>query len=364
MRRRHGRMNQFVMVALAVVALMLFGVVSRSTRMVRARFYPEKLAASRLARRAMVAAGEMRRELDAPVDSVNDPNATGLVGMQYSALTWGRADLSDVLTTLNPNFAAALVEMLHHLGLQPGDTIGVSWDGTFPGMNIALLAACSSVGVHPVIVTAQAAGSWGANYPGMSWLDIEASLRRAGVWGYSSRFATPGGESDDGRGLTPEGRELLADAAHKAGVELIVPDSPAAGVAARLAAFRNARAVVSVGRVAVDVGGPAARLATRVHRRPTGTIDSTSTVYAFLQRRVPVLYLGNPRRIAADFRLPVAPEPLPEPGRGRLFYERRYPVASAAVFALLLLGLLLFVVRYDVEWYLGDRDGRVRGEAV
>ncbi|MFO7676076.1 MAG: poly-gamma-glutamate system protein [bacterium] len=364
MRRRHGRMNQYVMAALAVVALVMFAVVSRSARPVRARFYDEKLVAARLARRATTAVAGLRGELGVPVDSVNDPNGTGLVGVQHSVLTWGRSDLSDALTTLNPNFAAALVELLHRAGLRSGDTVGLSWDGTYPGLNIALLAACSSVGARPVVVTAASAASWGANYPGMSWLDIEARLRQSGVWGYRSRFATSGGESDDGRGLVPEGRDLAAAAAAAASVDFLVPADPAEGAATRVAAFRNARAVVCVGRVAADIGGPDARLATRVHRRPVATIDSSSTIFALLERRVPVLYLGNPRRVATEFRLPLAPEPLPEPGRGRLFFERRYPAGLAAALALVLLGLLLFVVRYDVEWYLGDRDGRTREEAV
>ncbi len=37
--------------------------------------------------------------------------------------------------------------------------------------------------------------------------------------------------------------------------------------------------------------------------------------------------------VAVDYRLPVAPVPLPELGHGRLFFERRYSVPLAALFA-------------------------------
>jgi poly-gamma-glutamate system protein len=208
-RLRHGKVNRWVLVVLAVVALACFAAVTRTMRPRRSRAFEAKLASSQLARQALAAVAEHRRQTGVPIDSVNDPNGTGLVGLQYSLLTYGRSDLSDALTTTNPNFSAALVELLGRAGVRPGDTIGISWDGTYPALNIELLAAARTLRLEPVIVTALSAGMWGANYPGLTWIDLEGLLVRAGFWQYRTRVATLGGEDDNGRGLSPEGRAVL-----------------------------------------------------------------------------------------------------------------------------------------------------------
>ena len=364
MRRRHGRVSVWLMVVFAVLALVMFGVQMRSARSYRTRMYSEKLASAKLAGRAFEVVREFRDQAGVPIDTVNDPNRTGLVGVQYSQVTYGRSDLSDALTSLNPNFAAALVELLLDAGIRPGDTVGISWDGTYPALNIQLLAVARCFPFEPVIITAQSAGTWGANWPGLTWLDIEARLRQAGVWDYRSEFATLGGEADDGRGLSPAGRALLMAAADSAGVEVRVFGGREGAVRHRLEVLAGTKAMVSVGRVVVDMGDPLARIPSRVLTGPSPRVDSGGTIAALLARRVPVVFLGNPSRVAIDYGLPVAPVPLPEVGKGRLFFQRRYSVGLAAGFAIVLLLLLWIVVRYDVEWYLGNRKKRPREEAV
>ncbi|UCG41957.1 MAG: poly-gamma-glutamate system protein [candidate division WOR-3 bacterium] len=364
MKRRHGKVHVWVMVVLAVIAIGFYFWVSRSARYYRARFFEQKQQSVGLAQAAFEKVAGYREELGVPVDTIDDPNQTGLVGVQYSQLTYGRNDLSDVLTTVNPNFSAALVEMLVEAGVRTGDKVGFSWDGTYPGLNIQLLAVAKSMDLDPVIITAQSAGMWGANYPGLTWVDIEALLRQAGLWDYGSRYATLGGEADDGRGLSAEGRAVIAAACSSAGVECFVPGSFEDAVKRRLETLEQVRALVSVGRVVPDIGSPLARVPSRVIFKPTPRVDSGGVIAAMLENRIPVVYLGNPSRVAIDYGLPVAPVPLPEPGRGRLFRERRYSVVLAAVLAVVLMALLWLVVRYDIEWYLGDRRPRPDQEAV
>jgi poly-gamma-glutamate system protein len=362
-RRRHEKVNRWVLVAVAAAALSLFALEHGSARYRRARFYSEKLASARLSRKAFEAVKDFRQKLGIPIDTVNDPNKTGLVGVQYSLLTYGRSDLSDALTTLNPNFSAAVLEMLVKAGVRRGDSIGISWDGTYPGLNVQILAVAKSFELRPVIVTSQSAGMWGANYPGMTWLDIERMLNRAGLFDFRTKVATLGGESDNGRGFSPEARAMLAAAADTAGVECVVPESLAAGAGLRVETFKGVKAVICAGRVVADEGDPLARIPSEVLRKPGAKMSSQGTIAALLRKRVPVVYMGNPSRIALDYGLPVAPQPIPEVGKGRLFFQRRYSVLLAAIFALVLGLALWFVVRYDVESYLGKKPG-VEQEAV
>jgi poly-gamma-glutamate system protein len=363
-RRRQGKVNRWVLVALAGVSVLFFIAVSRSVRPVRSRLYDTKLASARLAAQALSVMKDYRQQLGIPIDSVNDPSGTGLVGLQYSQTTYGRSDLSDALTTTNPNFAAALVEMLHRAGVRPGDSIGVSWDGTYPALNIELLAVARTMNLRPAIVSAQSAGSWGANYPGLAWLDIERVLLRAGLWNYRSAWATLGGENDAGRGLSPEGRAILAAAAESSGVPVVMPASLADGIDRRAGAFRGVRALVSIGRSVADVGDPKARVPSRVLAGRLARKDKDGAIRAMLEQGIPVVRIGNPSQVAIDFHLPVAPGRVPEIGKGRLYFERRYSVVLSAIASLILLALLGLVVRYNVEWCFGVREENGEKEAV
>ena len=364
MRRRQGKVNRWVLVALAGVSVLFFIAVNRSVRPVRSRLYDTKLASARLAAQAFAVVRDHRQQLGTPIDSVNDPNGTGLVGLLYSQTTYGRSDLSDALTTTNPNFAAALVEMLHRAGVRPGDSIGVSWDGTYPALNIELLAVARTMNLRPVIVTAQSAGSWGANYPGLAWLDIERLLVRAGLWNYLSAWATLGGENDAGQGLSPEGRAILVAAAESSGVPVVTPASPTEGIDRRADAFKGVRALVSIGRSVADVGDPKARVPSRVLAGRPARNGKEGAIRTMLEEGIPVVRIGNPSQVAIDFHLPVSPGRMPEIGKGRLYLERRYSVVLSAVASLLLLVLLGLVVRYDLEWYLGVREETGDKEAV
>jgi poly-gamma-glutamate system protein len=364
MRRRHGKVNRWTLVALAVISLAFFSTITRTMHIVRSRSYDVKLTSARLSKQAFAVIREYQQQRGVPLDSVNDPNGTGLIGLQFSQLAYGRSDLSDALTTTNPNFSAVLVEMLGQAGVRRGDTIAVSWDGTYPALNVQLLAVAKTMGLVPVIVTAQSAGMWGANYPGLSWLDIERLLADAGLWDFRSRIATIGGETDDGRGLSPEGRLVLAAAAESAGVPVMSPTSVEGGVDRRLAVYGGFRALVSIGRAVVDAGDPLAKVPSRVIADRVRRNPYRGLIGAVRQKGIPVLHIGNPSQVALAYHLPVAPVPMPEPGRGRLFFERRYSVVLAAVFAVLLALLLLMAVRYNVESYFGAKVVPGEKEAV
>lgn len=363
MRRRRGKINRWVIFVLALIALLFYFIESRTKRTVPSRWYETKIAAARLSAKAFEVVRNYRlNELHLPIDSVNDPNLTGLVGVQFSQITYGRTDLSDALTTTNPNFSAALIEMFYKAGAKAGDTIAINWDGTYPALNIQILAVAKTLGLIPVIVTDQSAGMWGANYPGWTWLEIEQVLRQAGLWDFSSVLATRGGETDDGRGFSPEGRMILDSVAKLTGVPLFVPESLSEAVAKRAAIFERCRLLVAVGQASSNSGDPLVRLPSRVITERIAKAG-TGIVAEFLNRRLPVIHIGSPRRVASDYRLPIAPVPLGEIGKGRLFYEARYSVVGALLLAIVLFGLLFLVVRYEVEYYFGVR-GEDDGEAV
>ncbi|MEO0073064.1 MAG: poly-gamma-glutamate system protein [candidate division WOR-3 bacterium] len=364
-RQRSGKVSRATLLLLCFMALLFSFVEGLSVRVRRSRDYELKLASARLAQQALSLLKQERDRLGLPIDSVNDPNGTGLIGLAYSAVNYGRSDISDALTSSNPDFAALFVELLKNAGVRRGDSVGISWDGTYPALNVNLLAAVTVLALRPVIVTAQTSSSWGANYPGFTWLDQERCLRKSGIWLYRSCLATLGGADDAGRGLSPEGRFLLAAAADSAGVELFIPESLCQGIERRLELFSGCRTVVVIGRSAVDFGGTETKVASRLYTSRPRSMAPEGLVPSLLCRGKRVVYGGDPSRMAADFRLPVAPVPIPEFGKSRLYVERRYSVILALCLASVLLGLLWFVVRYDVEEILfGVSSGEFEQGAV
>ena len=96
---------------------------------------------------------DVRMEKGIFIDQENDPNETGLVGSQFSLITTDEGDLDAKLTTLDPNFAAAMVELLTRANLTSGDTIALMLTGSMPGANMAMLIACKAMDIYPFIIS-------------------------------------------------------------------------------------------------------------------------------------------------------------------------------------------------------------------
>lgn len=363
MRRRKGKVNRWVITALAVLSLLLFYLETKSLHSIKSKLYAQKLSAAQLSAKGFELVRDYRlNKLTLPIDSVNDPNGTALIGLQYSPLTYGRSDLSDALTTTNPNFSAALIEIFYRLKLKPGDTVAINWDGTYPALNIQVLSAVKTLDLNPLIITAQTSGMWGANYPGFTWLELEKVLADAQLWNYRSVLTTLGGETDDGRGLSLFARETLTHIAESTKVPLFIPESLPEAVFKRKQIFTNCRALIAIGLSVTNSGDPLTRLSTKIYT-DRHQKAGTGLVAQFLSSGRPVLYIAKPTRTALDYRLPVAPVPLPQIGKGKLFYERRYSVPLAVFFTLIIITLLVIIVRYDIESYFGVKTEE-EGEAV
>ena len=120
----------------------------------------------------MAALKESRMEQGVFIDIENDPNETGLVGSPFSLVTTDEGDLDAKVTTLDPNFAAAMVELMSRIDLQENDTVALLMTGSMPGANLAVLTACKALNIYPVAITSVGASQWGATrwiLPGWIW---------------------------------------------------------------------------------------------------------------------------------------------------------------------------------------------------
>ena len=141
-------------------------------------FYDTKVIASNLMFKALKSLRQDYLDQGKTFSSL-DPLETGLVFYQDDL----PGNPSSKLTTLNPNFAAYIVELMIDAGIQIPEkrdrkpSVAIAFSSSFPGANIAVLSACLAMDMKPVIITSLSGSNYGAiDYDEFSWLDMERIL--------------------------------------------------------------------------------------------------------------------------------------------------------------------------------------------
>lgn len=344
-----------VLIALTILSLVGLITVEFNKIDVKRSYYNQKFEASVLSKKAALFLKETRLQRGVFIDVVNDPNETALIGQDITQITTDRGYIDSKLTSLNPNFAAVIVEMLKDAGVSKNDVVAVSFTGSLPGLNIAVLAAVQTLKLKPIIITSVGASNWGANDPYFTWLDMEKELFDAGIFKYKSIAASIGGGQDKGRGLSPEGRKLIESAIKRTDAAFIREEFLEKSVEKRIEIYNRYKKDKPV-KVFINVGGGIASLGSTENAQfiPTGLIESlplmnypaNGVLIEMAKQKIPVIHLLNVTELATKYGLPVSPKPLPEPGNGEVFVKRQYNfiltlivtlVLSVAVFSIFIL---------------------------
>jgi poly-gamma-glutamate system protein len=186
-------------------------------------------------------------------DGVLDPNETMLIGTAYGCST-DEGYLDAKASTLNPNFAAVIIDLLFQAGVEQGDTIALAYTGSMPGANIAVLAACEIMDVKPVIISSVGASWYGATDTNFTWLDIENKLYNEKIFSHKSLMASIGGKSDVGRGLTRECQEALQSAISRNDLNLIYEKDWRNSIKKRVTSYGNITPI-SHYKTFINIGG-------------------------------------------------------------------------------------------------------------
>jgi poly-gamma-glutamate system protein len=300
-----------------------------------------------------------RSRLALPVDGFLDPNATGIIGLEYSDLTTTTGALTAKRTSCNPAFAALVARLLLQAGCARGDAVSVCFTGSFPALNVAVLSACAALGLEARIISSVGASSYGANIPGFTWLDMEKELRAAGVFPYISVAVSYGGVVETGGGLDGTGLILAGEAVSRHGAPLL--EEGDYRDAARMAEHRK-KILDAPGRPVchINVGGAlaalgwvpeAAHLDNGLLRKIPSTQDpARGLIFRYMEEGIPVIHLLQVERLAARHALPYDPVPLPdaeeclETGARK----RAYLLLAALLCAWTLASLLLLRREYDL----------------
>ena len=346
--------KESTLVALSILALICFLVAINSKTINISPTYNDKVEAAELMKKSMNVLKEFRMENSVFVDIENDPNETGLIGSPFSLITTDEGDLDAKLTTLDPNFSAAMVDLMYQINLSNGDTVALLMTGSMPGANMAILNACEALGVHPVAITSIGASQWGANHIDFTWLDMESILYENKLIPARSIAASIGGRNDMGRLLSPAGRKLIMENIESHKLPLIHRNRLAENIQDRMDIFKSIQPISQYNAV-INVGGGVASLGTSFNLKllPPGVVnraDLTNIVRPggiegvmakFVKANVPALHILNIRPLIRQFNMPFAPIPIPEIGSGSLYAVERYNLLVTTI-CLLIVGGSVF----------------------
>tara|TARA_S200000501_G_scaffold379024_1_gene446620 strand:- start:576 stop:1739 length:1164 start_codon:yes stop_codon:yes gene_type:complete len=334
--------------------------------------YEQKVIAAQLMRDGMKKLKSIRMESGVFIDVENDPNETGLVGSPFSLITTDEGDLDSKLTTLDPNFAAGIVDMMVQLEIKREDTVALLMTGSMPGANIAVLTACKAMGVYPVSISSVGASQWGANQIDFTWLDMESILFENNFIPSKSIAASIGGRNDMGRLLSPAGRKIITDNIYNHGIPIIRKGRLVDNIENRMDLYRNFIKINKY-KAIINVGGGVASLGTSFNLKllPPGKVfradildigrpGGVEGVFSkFVSSNVPGLHILNIRSLTEQLRMPYAPIPIPNIGFGPLYSDERYNLKVAFVCLAIVAGSVFYVgfqSRKKIKEYLIDHE--------
>ena len=363
---RPARVSHLVHVLVALIAVAGLLTAERFRVVHIQPHFDEKLEAANRMRRGMEVIRVHRIRHVAPVDRELDPTASGLIGQATSSTTTSTGSLEAKRTTVNPNWAAVVVDLLLEAGVRPGDLVAVGVSGSFPALNLAAFAGVDVLGVDFVSIASAGASSFGANFSSFSWLDMERILVESKVIPRGSIAASLGGTQDRALGLSAAGRQRLRQSIDRNRVTFIETDAELSSIERRMeiygehAAGRRFAAYINVGGSLVSIGPKSVKRLYRpgLNRRPNPRgIGVDSVMMRFLRDGVPVINLTKVVALAERHGLQLEPTEPPPVGSGLVFEKSEHSRLLVAALLIFLLVALYGLLKLE----LGARISALRG---
>ncbi len=367
MKRLYWRPQKCSTTALVLVAaLAATGMVA--VELVRVRdttpLVSEKLAAAHLATDCFDVIRQERLARGYALDPELDPTRSGVIGLTVSPVTSIAGHLESKRASVNPNFAAAVVQMLHEAGVKPGDQIAVGYTGSLPAINTAVCAACEAMHVEPIVIASATSSQFGANFPDLLWIDLERILQQQGLIHFRSQAVSIGGYQDRGLQFSDEGMQLIHAAIDRSGLELLEPTDFADSIDQRMAIYQRVAAGRPI-KAYINIGGGTVSVGKAIGKQmyqpglnlqpPPGATDIDSVMTRFAKTGTPVIHMVEIRRLARQYNLPTELATMPSPGEGELFGAQRSSRLLAALVLVAILLSLRSIVLTDWSYQLAQR---------
>ena len=316
-----------------ILALLLLvggaGMTYASAQAVHTEYYATQIAAAEQMEACFQAIRGYKEALGIPL-SEDDIHKTGVVGQLYTGITTTVGTLEAKRTTAWPDMAALVVRMLHEAGVQPGDTIGLGVSGSYPGMNLAAIAACESMGLDVVCIASVGSSYFGANDPELTFPEMLHYLAEDGIIQTRSAVVSMGGDFDVGGEMDPDLADAVRVRLAQCGLELAAEPDFYANLAMREQVYQEEGPIdcfLSVGGNWVALGEGEENLSYgRGVLKPGNTkaTENSGLIQRYLASGIPVLHLMDMEGILADYGLPFDPQVWPQRGETAVYWTTQY----------------------------------------
>ncbi len=329
MRKKEKTILCAMSAALVLLALSVF-LTHQSAASSQNEYYEIQVEAARRLEGYFAAVRSYKEELNIPL-SEDDIHKTGMIGLPYTGITTTSGALEAKRTAAWPDMAALCVRMLYEAGVHPGDTVGAGFSGSFPGMNLAVVAACESMNVELVCISSVGASTYGANDPELTFPEMMYRLNQDGLIYTQSAAVTLGGYHDVGADMDEELAVQIKRRLTDLGLNLVEEADFQANLALREALYLQEGPIdcfVAVGGNLTSLGqGEAGVSLGQGVLRPERAVridESSGLVQRYLARGIPVINLLNIKKIMADYNMPYDPAQWPPIGQSAVYSDIRY----------------------------------------
>ncbi len=348
-----------VLSILGMIAIALMLWVEFTKKEMKQPYFEEKMEAARGMDESINYLKNKNFKNEISIDNINDPNDTKIIGTQFSQITSGKGSLPIKLSTVNPNFAALVVELFKDAGLKKGDYVAICATGSFPAVNIAVCKAAEVLDLKICFIGSVTSSSWGANDPYYTYLDIHSSLIEEGFLKQKIIASSIGGNDDLGKTLSTEGRNLAVEAINRNKLEIINEKSLRENIRRRMDLFRKQEQLINKELTAfVNIGGGIASLGSARNSitLPSGYLeniklrdfpDKHGVLFEMAVKNKKIINLLNLNSLLNKYNLPIDPVPLPVVGGEELFYKVKYDYRNVCIALFVLVSMLVGVILHD-----------------
>ena len=334
------------------MVVMVLAVVSnvRFAKTAEHPYYEKMLEASSLTKKAFDTIKQYKLDNGMPIVS-EDKLKTGLIGEEATAIFTTPGNLHAKRTTCNPNWAAVIIDYFYKANLKSGDQVVFVFSGSFPGLNIAALAAAEVFGLNTAVMASIGASSYGATDPDFTFFDIMCLLNGKNVLKDRLDYVSFGGGSDTGNNFHDEEeifwnedlenlrtieeiKSSIKARIDKEGVNFIYEPDFSTNIDKRIEYLRqlvpDAKFLLNVGGSSVGIGVDAETYIDSGFQDPTTKMtsklssfdvnkDNWGLIQYFLTKQIPVASMLNIRGLASDYGLAYDPDVMPAVGDGEIY---------------------------------------------
>ena len=131
--------------------------------------------------------------------SEDDILKSGMIGSsKRTAITTTEGVLEAKRTTCNPEWAGMIVRIMYENGIKENDKVGAIFSGSFPALNICVMAAFQVYNVDSIIFASIGASYYGANQEECTFFDMCEYLKECNVFNKTVDYFSLGGADDIG----------------------------------------------------------------------------------------------------------------------------------------------------------------------